>query len=60
MMIEGHILRLPDFLTKSLKSAVNCDASQVCIGGVLSQDGHPIAYFSEKMNDARQRYSPYD
>lgn len=62
-MIEGLILRLPDFLTKSLKSAVNCDDSHVLAEStceVLSQDGHPIAYFSEKMNDVRQRYSPYD
>uniref|UniRef100_A0A2N9IG07 RNA-directed DNA polymerase n=1 Tax=Fagus sylvatica TaxID=28930 RepID=A0A2N9IG07_FAGSY len=31
-----------------------------CIGGVLSQERHPIAYFSEKLNDAKLRYSTYD
>ena len=28
--------------------------------GVLSQEGHPIEYFSEKLNDVRLRYSTYD
>uniref|UniRef100_A0A2N9EYR8 Reverse transcriptase domain-containing protein n=1 Tax=Fagus sylvatica TaxID=28930 RepID=A0A2N9EYR8_FAGSY len=31
-----------------------------CISGVLSQKRHPIAYFSEKLNDAKLRYSTYD
>ena len=27
---------------------------------VLSQEDRPIAYFSEKLNDAKQKYSSYD
>ena len=27
---------------------------------VLSQEGHPIACFSEKLNDAKLKYSTYD
>ena len=30
------------------------------VGGVLNQEGHPMAYLSEKLNDAKQKYSTYD
>ena len=47
-MIETHVLRNPD---PSKVFEVACDALCVRIEGVLSQDGHHIAYFSEKFND---------
>lgn len=56
-MATAPILRLPDF-TKIFEVA--CDASHIGIGGVLRQEGHPIAIFSEKLNECRQRYSAYD
>ena len=51
------VMRLSDFL-KAFE--VTSDASGLAIGGVLSQENHPVAYFSEKLNDVRQRYFTYD
>ena len=54
---ERPILSLPDF---NKLFSVRCDASGYAVGGVLSQNDKPVAYFSEKLNEAKQKYSTYD
>ncbi|KAA0054242.1 reverse transcriptase [Cucumis melo var. makuwa] len=51
-LTSSPILQLPDF-TSPFEVAV--DACGMGIGAVLSQKGHPIEYFSEKLSTSRQK-----
>ena len=49
--------KFPDF---ELPFEVHTDASDNEIGGILVQEGHPLAFESRKLNDAEQRYSTHE
>jgi hypothetical protein len=53
-IVDEPVLALPDH-TKPYE--VQTDASDFAIGGVLMQEGHPIAYESHKLNETERCYT---
>uniref|UniRef100_A0A1S4D424 Reverse transcriptase/retrotransposon-derived protein RNase H-like domain-containing protein n=1 Tax=Nicotiana tabacum TaxID=4097 RepID=A0A1S4D424_TOBAC len=56
-MSSSPVLALPD-LAKPFE--VQTDASIYALGGVLPQEGHPVAYESRKLKDAERRYAAHE
>lgn len=54
---SNPVLKLQDF---SIPFKVAVDASGLGIGGVLSQQGYLIEFFSEKLSDSRQNWNTYE
>ncbi|KAL7288237.1 hypothetical protein TKK_0017578 [Trichogramma kaykai] len=54
LITNTPILQYPDF---DKKFHITSDASNVAVGAVLSQEGHPISFFSRTLNSAEQNYS---
>ena len=51
------VLRLPDM---ELPFEVHTDASDRALGGVLVQEGHPVAFESRKLNAVEERYNAHE
>ena len=51
------VLRLPDL---DLPFEVQIDALYKALSGVFVQDGHPVAFESQKLNAAEHRYSTHE
>ena len=49
-----YVLAVPDFY---VMFEVDCDASGVGIRAILAQYNRPLAYLSEKLSDAKRKYS---
>ncbi|KAL0451522.1 UNVERIFIED_CONTAM: Transposon Tf2-11 polyprotein [Sesamum latifolium] len=56
-MVTDPVLALPDM---SKLFMVETDASDYALGGVLMQDGHPVAFESRKLKDVERRYSVHE
>ena len=51
------VLALPDW---NLPFIIETDASEIALGAVLSQNGHPIAFFSKKLSNRAKTKSIYE
>ena len=48
------LLSYPNF---NEEFAIHADASKTQLGGIISQKGKPVAFYSRKLNDAQTRYT---
>lgn len=56
-MCSTPVLTLPDF---SKSFTIETDACATGVGAVLSQDGHPVAFYSKALGKVNQRLSIYE
>lgn len=57
MMVQGSILALLDSTETFI---IECDASKSTVGAMLTQEGKPIAFFSQALKRNNSALSTYD
>ncbi|RVW25828.1 Transposon Ty3-G Gag-Pol polyprotein [Vitis vinifera] len=55
---EEHLKQGVETDPEKIKAIVDWQYQQISMS--LSQEGHPVAFFSEKLNGAKKKYSTYD
>jgi hypothetical protein len=57
ILVKAPVLKLPDF-DKSFE--IHSDASDFAIGGVIVQDGRPVAFENKKLSETERRWPTHE